>query len=472
MSIRLTAFYIFVTVLSIYAWKDWFKSLCGLILLMAIIEHEDMPKTMFGIQGFNMWNIMFLVIFLAWLASRRREGLMWDMPRHIQVLLLMYLAVILFGFLRAVFDRSYIEDYPLKSLFSEELINTVKWVLPGILLFDGCRTRRRVIIALTCLLAMYFLISAQVINRMPFESALGGGGSYIQRIRLKTCSSIGYSACDMSTFLAGASWGILATVPLVRRKKYKAVVLAAAGIAAFGQALTGGRAGYVAWGATGLVLCLLKWRKYLILAPMIVIMLPIVFPGATERMLQGFGQVSVTGEKMTDDYSVTSGRNLIWPHVVDKIGESPIVGYGRLAMTRSGLTQYLWQEYGAGEAVSHPHNMYLETLLDNGILGSIPILLFWAVVVVYSAILFRSDNRLCSAVGGLALSLMLAQLFAGIGSQHFYPTESTLGAWAAMFLSVRVYLEQARAQEGTIVAEDTCNSQALHQQAAIPAVIA
>ena len=43
MSIRITVLYLVVAGLSIYAWKDWFKSLCGLILLMAVIEHEDMP---------------------------------------------------------------------------------------------------------------------------------------------------------------------------------------------------------------------------------------------------------------------------------------------------------------------------------------------------------------------------------------------------------------------------------------------
>ncbi len=468
MSIRISALYISVVFLSIYAWKDWFKSLCGLILLMAVIEHEDMPKTMFGIQGFNMWNVLFVGIFLAWLASRRREGLRWDMPRHVNVLLLMYLGVVLVGFLRAVFDRSYIEDYPFKSLVSEELINTVKWVLPGVLLFDGCRTRRRLVMVLVCLLVMYFLIATQVVRRLPFESALGGGVSH--RARTKTCTSIGYSACDMSTFLAGASWGILAVLPLVRQKKYRVLILAAAGMVAFGQVLTGGRAGYLAWGATGLILCLLKWRKYLILAPVVVILLPIVFPGAAARMLTGFGQTDVAGQSMTDDYLVTSGRTLVWPHIVDKIGESPVVGYGRLAMERAGLEEYLRQKYGEGEAFGQTHNMYLETLLDNGIIGSIPILLFWGMMVIYSGKLFRSDNRLCSAVGGLTLSLMLAQLFAGIGSQHFYPEESTLGAWAAMFLAVRVYVEQARVREGTIVAEGTWNSQALHQQAAIPAV--
>jgi O-antigen ligase len=193
-------------------------------------------------------------------------------------------------------------------------------------------------------------------------------------------------------------------------------------------------------------------------------LLPIVFPGPVERMLTGFGQTDVAGQSTTDDYSMTSGRTQFWPHVIDKIGESPIVGHGRMAMMRTGLTKYLRQEYGQGEAVSHPHNMYLETLLDNGILGSIPILLFWGIIVIYSGQLFRSSNRLCSAVGGLALSLMLAQLVAGVGSQHFYPEESTLGLWAAIFLSIRVYVERTKAQIDTITTEGSWEGQLLQQQ--------
>jgi len=72
--------------------------------------------------------------------------------------------------------------------------------------------------------------------------------------------------------------------------------------------------------------------------------------------------------------------------------------------------------------------------------------LLWAIIVIYSGRLFRNDNRLYSAVGGVALSLMLAQLVAGIGSQHFYPEESTLGMWAAMLLALRVHVEEKRVQ--------------------------
>jgi O-antigen ligase len=407
-SIRHLALYVLVFGLSIYAWKDWFKSLCGLILLTAIFEHEDMPKTMFGIQGLNMWNVLFAVVFLAWLANRHAQGLTWDMPRSVSVLLLMYLGVILIGVTRAFFDRNYIEDYPLTSLISEELINTIKWALPGLLLFDGCRTRRRVIMAFVSILLLYFLVAVQVARFMPPAAAFSDIG-VMEHLRVRLGRYIGYSACDISAMLAGASWAIIAAVSMVRQKKHKMLVLVAAGIVTYGQALTGGRAGYVAWGATGLILCLLKWRKYLLLTPVVIILLPIVFPSAVDRMLKGFGEIDIAGQNTSDEDTITSDRIEMWPYVIEKICQSPLIGYGRLAMQRTGLADYLLK-IDPFWSFPHPHNVYLETLLDNGILGSLPIILFWGMALVYSGKLFRSNNHLCSAVGGATLALTLAQI--------------------------------------------------------------
>jgi len=442
MSIRISVVVLFVVVLCLYAWKDWFKSLCGLFLMTAIISDKDLPSAMFGIQGMNLWNVLLAGVLLAWLATRSRQGLTLDMPRPIAVLLLLYLGVILFGVLRAVFDRSYIENYPLQNLISEEMINTIKWTLPGLMLYDGCRTRRHVILAVTVICGLYLLIALQVVYRVPWECALSDPGVRLVLRRGKGCARIGYNPCDISAFLAGASWGVLAALALAREKRHKLLLLAAAAIMAFGQALTGGRAGYLAWAATGVIMCLVKWRKYLLLGPVIAVLLPAVFPGVAARMLQGFGQVGASGETTVDTHTVTSGRAQIWPHVIDGIRESPLVGHGRLAMKRTGLTNWLWTTLG--ESFPHPHNMYLETFLDNGIVGSLPIFLFWGSMLIYSGRMFLDSNRLYAAVGGLALSMMLAQLFSGIGAQHFYPVDSTVGVWAAMFLILRVHVEEMK----------------------------
>ena len=437
------ALYILVAALAVYAWKDWFNSLCGLLLMMAFMEHAYMPKNIAGIQGLNPWNVLFASILMAWFANRRREGLKWDMPPRLQQLMILYFGVIVVGFFRALFDRSYIEDYATQSMISDELINTIKWVLPGLLLFDGCRSRKRLKLALICLLGMYLIISLLVIRRMPFALALGGASESLMYTRKKLTRSVGYSAPDVSAFLAGASWAMIAAAALVQKKIHRVWFFVAAGTTGFAQALTGGRAGYVAWGATGLVLCLVKWRKYLILAPIVPILLYFIFPGAAERMLTGFDHSNLAGESSVDSFQLTSGRMQIWPHVIDKIEESPLIGHGRLAMKRTGLTTFLGDKYGDSEAFPHPHNMYLECLLDNGILGFIPIMVFFFFIGVYSLKLFRQSDPLLAAAGGTALALVLAQLISGMGSQHFYPKESTMCMWAAMLLSVRVYLDRA-----------------------------
>ncbi|NQU75667.1 MAG: hypothetical protein HQ546_05030, partial [Planctomycetes bacterium] len=113
-----------------------------------------------------------------------------------------------------------------------------------------------------------------------------------------------------------------------------------------------------------------------------------------------------------------------------------------------GLTYFLGSQYGEAEAFPHPHNVYLEWLLDNGIIGFIPVILFYGIVVVTGASLFRDTNPWCAAAGGIALSLVLVQLIAGIGSQHFYPGESTLGMWVAIFMALRVRIERAMVVAG------------------------
>ena len=71
--IRLSLLYLVITGLAVYAWRDWFKALCGLILLMAVIQHPDMPKNLLGIQGLNPWNLLLMSV-LGCLGVRAAPG--------------------------------------------------------------------------------------------------------------------------------------------------------------------------------------------------------------------------------------------------------------------------------------------------------------------------------------------------------------------------------------------------------------
>ena len=102
--IRLTLLWLFVAFLSAYALKDWFKSLCGLILLMAVVEHPDFPKSLMGIQGLNAWNILLMFVLLGWATNRDRKTNPWDMPGNVSKLLIIYFSIVIVSFIRMALD--------------------------------------------------------------------------------------------------------------------------------------------------------------------------------------------------------------------------------------------------------------------------------------------------------------------------------------------------------------------------------
>ena len=451
-----------VLFLAAYAWRDWYKSLCGLILLMAVIEHPDAPKTMFGVQGLNPWNLLLVVVLIAWMVQRKGEGLAWDLPPSVGLLLLLYLAVVLVGFGRMMTDRAGIDQYPVGYLVSERLINAVKWVIPGLLLFDGSRSRARALTALTALLGVYVLLALQVIRWMPPGEAFSGDSLNLRSLKILS-NEVGYHRVNLSMMLAGASWAILATASLARRRVQVGLIIATSLIVLYAQALTGGRMGYVTWAVVGLGLCLIRWRRYLPLLPVAILIAAIIAPASIERFTQGFSastrdsNVRLPADEShtyssSDDgpdlYTITAGRNVTWPLVIDKIGESPFFGYGRLAMQRTGISSFLLEEFG--EDFPHPHNAYLEMLLDNGWVGLGLVLPFYVLVLARGARLLRQPEPLNAAIGGVCCALVLALLVASVGSQTFYPREGSVAMWAAIGLMLRASVDQSLALGATV----------------------
>jgi len=439
---RVFALYLFVAFFSLYAFRDWFKSACALVLLIAVIQHPDFPKEAAGVQGANPWNILLVFVFTAWLINRRVEKLRWDMPRGIGLLLAGYALVIVIGFVRRFVDMTNCEEFTRGELISEYFINTFKFAVPGLMIFDGCRNPKRMKMALVATLGVYVLLAVQVVRWMPIQSGLSGA-DLTERSRKILQNEVGFHAVNLSMMLAGASWALLACLPLVTGRWRKLGLIGMAMGVMFGQALTGGRTGYATWGAIGLIMCMVKWRKQLLLIPVAAVLIAVAVPGAVERMTQGFGRTDASGREYTDDYKVTSGRTTIWPYVIDKIMESPVIGWGRLGMNRTGLVAFL--RYQLQESFPHPHNVYLECLLDNGVVGAIPILCFYFVILYMSVRLFRSkDKPWHAAVGGMSMALVLALLIAGVGSQTFYPREGATCMWVAMGLMLRVTVEARR----------------------------
>lgn len=440
--IRTTLLLLFVAYFSIYAWKNWFVSLCAAILLVAVVEHPDFPKAIGGIPGLNPWNFLIFNVALAWYCRRAADGAGWDMPVNAGRLGLCFFAVIVVGV-----GRLLMNDFP-EPLFSagfilsEYLINSVKWMIPGLILFDVCRTRRRATIALGVILLLYLLLAVQVIRWMPL-SEVGSDGGMNTRASKIIQNEIGYNRVTLSMMLAGASWACLAALPVLKKNSHRLALFGTSCAIILGQALTGGRTGYVTWIVIGIVLAVLRWRKILLLLPAGVAVVAIALPSVRERMLQGVGGQEGNFTVQTSAYEMTSGRDIAWPVVIEEIWKAPLLGHGRQAMVTTGARDFLLNNYS--ESFPHPHQAYLEQLLDNGMIGFLMVIPFYFYALFRSLplVLERNDPLLC-AIGCAGFCLVTALMIGAFGGQTFYPREGSVGMWAAIGLVLRVSVQRNR----------------------------
>jgi len=462
--IRITLLTLLIAFLSVYAWRDWFRVACWLVLLMAVFQHPDMPKAVLGIPGLNHWNFLFLNVLCSWLVNRKKEKLNWEMPRYLNVLLFFYSFFIFIGVFRYLNDHSGVEQLIATfggtlsgnvSTINEYLINCFKWVIPGMIIFDGCRNRKQYNYAVIVLFLFFVFLAIQVVKVMKLGS-LTMGGEALQLKALKLISaSVGYHRVNISMMMSGAFWAIFCLKEFVISKHYWLVILPSCLLVFLAMALTGGRTGYVTWAILGLIFCIFKWKKYLLFAPVLFLLVITFAPSSVERLTQGMAveESNNIGEQQiefesTDDidmHAVTSGRIVAWPLVWDSIKDAPFWGHGRESMKNLGLTLQIMLLYGEGETFPHPHNAYLQWLQDNGFIGSIPVFLFFILMVKYAWSLFRDDSEPIYVVtGGVALALILAFLIASSGSQTFYPREGAVILWTIIGLLLRVHVERKK----------------------------
>ena len=440
--IRLSVLWLAVGGIAVYTWKDWYRGLCGLILLIGILEYPDVPKSMFGITGLNFFNLLLLNVLAAWFVKREREQLTWDLPPHVTALLLAFVGVIVIGFIRLIRSPGFMEVGS-TTIVAEYFFNTLKWMIPGALLFHGCRSRERLVWGTFAYLGALVFLGLMTIKVMPL-GAVFLSGHELQRLALKlTKSRFGYHRVTLSMMLAGAVWALICARYLVADRRLRNGLLGVSAVVLYAQLLTGGRAGIFTAGLIALTFGIMKWRKILLLVPVVVTVVALFMPAVVERLLVGFS----AGENVSttvDEYEATAGRTIAWPLVIEKISRSPAIGWGRQAMMSSGIAAYLY--IFLEEDFGHPHNAYLEWLLDNGVVGFIPLALLLLVILYHSFRLFLdSRSLLFVAAGGVSCSMILGLMFSGVTGASFYPVEGTVEMWCGIFLMFRLSVERKRA---------------------------
>ena len=438
---RILVVYAVVIILCAYAWRNWVFSLFALIVLTAIHEHEDMPRFLFGIRGLNLWNALFLTTFLAWLVDRVTSRRPLGFPKPFRVLMVAYLAVVFVGVLRGAMDvSSYarpIAPMRMGEFLSDNLINAIKYSLPALLLFDACRTRKRVVAAFLCIGALVAIDALLVIKRIPLSTLFGATDTWVLRRRVSQVT--GQHPNDMALMLVIGFWSVVGFLPVLRRW-LRVGGVGVAGVCALALGLCYSRAGFVACLGVGLLLGLFGSKRILLVLLGVVIPLGLASPSVRARFSVGLTETSADSIGAEDDDVVTAGRSkYIWPIVISGISRSPAIGHGRHAANRVLVEEFLDKYEGLP---GHPHNAYLEILLDLGLVGLVPVLGLFGYLLQASIRMVRyRGDPLVRAVGNAGLAGVGTLMLMGMSGQHFYPSVNLFVFCCVEAVVLRVYAD-------------------------------
>ena len=137
--IRMTILYSIIALLCLYSFRNWCKALCALILMVAFVKHPDIPKSPMGIQGLSVWNIVLVFVCIGCALKWKEEGLKWDMPRNVTMMVSLFVGMFVIAYARFIVDLEGMEEYnriarknmdSILGLTSEHLINRSSGLLP------------------------------------------------------------------------------------------------------------------------------------------------------------------------------------------------------------------------------------------------------------------------------------------------------------------------------------------------------
>jgi hypothetical protein len=447
----------YLSVVVAYSFKNWFRALCFSIPMIAILERSDMPRGIFGIAGLNFFNVMLLFILIAFVANKNKfekySGL--NLPKR---LFYLYAIFFLLAFVRLIinYDDLYpfyndrlIDPPSIVNLFKEELINRIKWVVPALLICIGVTDNEKAKLCMQCVFAAGMLLTLQVISRMM--PALIGGDDLADRALRVLDSTIGYHRTDLGGILAGTAWGALALRFTSKSKLVSLIYIGCFGLATLGLMLTGSRAGYGSWAVCGMVLILLRWRKLILLAPIVFFIVLAAIPGVQDRMLEGFteesrshyatsGSVNTVDEQGRDLYQITSGRVLLWPAVIEEIKNAPVWGHGMMGFQSLAINIKIVEATGGGSGLSvgHSHNAYLSLALESGIISVVIVMAFYFHILNTARKTFTDQqaDKTEIAKAGFIISFVVSQLLAYAGQGTFWPHQVAF----FMYCSIGMYV--------------------------------
>jgi O-antigen ligase len=310
---------------------------------------------------------------------------------------------------------------PVKYLLSY-LLKPLIYFIPFVFVVKFCKTPRDLerlvgilVVSLT-VLSVYLVYSSLIEGRVGVEEA---NEYYDSLLGMRKNALADFYVVGFPIILA---WYFL-------KKNIFAVFASCAAVVAIGFLYS--RAAYVTLLFSTVVYLILSRRaKFLpVLVALALPMALLISTSIIERASKGL-------EEGSSDKFFAGRTEGLWLPLIEELELNPqelLLGNGRFAI----LTSYAAQSGALLEGISHPHNMYLELVLDGGICAFVILMSFLGYFLkrAYRNLRYLQDFTL-KELQCAALVSLLSYFVAGIVGRSLFPDLSNSYFWVVLGLSI------------------------------------
>jgi O-antigen ligase len=412
-----------------FVMRDFRAGVVLLIAIMPISQSYVFPHEMFGITGMNPLNLVMATTLSIMVMRIAGTGTLWHIaPKS---LVWLYLAPLVFA---GLIGAPHAKDIP--GVFQEQelifftnavgylrdmLIKPAQFVVYALMIAVAVQRSQKPERFVTPVVFSVWIMACVVLvfTALAGVSISDLAGEYSRSF----FSALGMHANDLGRLYAVAYALLLFVWDRTDHIGVKTVMFFAMGVVVLALLLTFSRGAFSGFILVNIIyLISRRSTKTLLLA---VVLIPIglyLTPGAVwDRVTFGFdgGAEAVSNGRMEE----------IWKPVIPELFKSPLWG--------NGLGAIMWSapmQAGVLPQVSHPHNAYLEILLDVGIIGAILVIAFW-IVTWRDFRRLAHDQRLAPELQGFfegAAAGLLAFLMAGAAGSSLLPAPEQAFLWLAV----------------------------------------
>jgi len=426
----LAAAIVCVTLLAcVFVLRDFRAGVVLLVAIMPISQSYVFPHAMFGITGLNPLNLLLATSLFVLFFRTAGQGVVSHMaPKPLVWLYLLPLAV------GAAIGAPHVEEIPAifrdtdMIFFDNEfgyvrdlLLKPLTFVVYALLVSAAVARSDRPERFITPMVFSVWIMAGVV---LIFTAMAGISISQLAGVYARHFfSALGMHANDLGRLYAVAYALLLFVWDRSERISTKTLMLFAMGVVVLALLLTFSRGAFFGFILVNVVYLLSRRSKKTLLLAAVLIPVGLWFmPGAVvDRVTMGWEEGATT---------MSAGRiDEIWTPLLPELFTSPIWG--------NGLGYVMWSPpmvAGMMPSVGHPHNAFMELILDVGFVGLFLVLAYWFVTWREFRRLSK-DERLAPELRGFfegAAAGLLAFVVAGVAGSSLAPAPEQAFLWLAV----------------------------------------